>query len=51
MINPERDLSYVDSDGNPLLEKGLYYLRVKDKCIKIEVIDWFIILVSEMIVL
>lgn len=39
IINPERDLSYVDSDGNPLLEKGLYYLRVKDKCIKIEVID------------
>lgn len=39
IINSERDLSYVDSDGNPLLEKGLYYLRVKDKCIKIEIID------------
>lgn len=39
IINLERDLSYVDSDGNPLLEKDLYYLRVKDKCIKIEVID------------
>ena len=38
-INPIRDLSYVDSDGNPFLESGIYYISVKDKKIAIEVVE------------
>lgn len=38
-INPIRDLSYVDSDGKPFLESGIYYISVKDKKIAIEVVE------------
>lgn len=32
-VNPGRDLSYVDPQGNPLLEDGEYRISVKDKTI------------------
>lgn len=34
-IDPMRDLSYIDSDGNRFLEKGDYYITVKDQKLKI----------------
>ncbi len=36
-IHPMRDLSFVDSDGKRFLEKGTYYVQVKDKRIKLEI--------------
>ncbi len=33
-INPARDLSYIDSEGNPFLENGEYLIRVNTKKIK-----------------
>ncbi|MDO6802298.1 glycoside hydrolase family 3 N-terminal domain-containing protein [Wenyingzhuangia sp. 1_MG-2023] len=38
-IDPKRDLSYVDSFGEKHLEKGTYYVIVKDQKIKFEVVD------------
>ena len=34
-INPMRDLSFVDCDGNRVLEPGDYYIMVKDRKIRI----------------
>lgn len=33
-VNPERDLSYVDSEGNPFLEDGEYRISVKGQTLK-----------------
>ena len=38
-IDPERDLSFVDSDGKRFLETGDYNILVKNKKIKIEIVD------------
>ncbi len=38
-LDPMRDLSFVDGNGTQFLEKGDYYIIVKDKKIKIEVTD------------
>lgn len=38
-IDPERDLSFVDSDGNRFLEPGTYYVMVKDKRVCIELLE------------
>lgn len=38
-VDLERDFAFVDSSGQPLLEKGDYFIIVKDKKIKIELID------------
>lgn len=38
-INPERDFSFVDETGKRFLEPGDYYVLVKDKKVKVEVID------------
>lgn len=38
-IKPEKDFSYVDDNGARFIESGDYYVIVKDKRIKIEVID------------
>ena len=35
-VDPERDLSYVDSNGNRLLEAGDFYIQIKDKKVKID---------------
>ena len=34
-IDPERDLSFVDGDGNRFLEAGDYYVIVKDRKLKL----------------
>ncbi len=39
IINPMRDLSYPDANGNRLLETGEYFIHVGDQKIKIEMID------------
>ena len=36
---PERDLSFVNAQGERFLETGTYYVMVKDKKIKLELID------------
>ncbi len=38
-INPERDLSFVDSEGNRHLETGDFYVIVNDQKIHFELID------------
>lgn len=38
-IDPVRDLSYVDSNGNKFLESGEYFLMVKDQKVKFEIVD------------
>lgn len=38
-IDPERDLSFVDGDGKRFLEAGDYNILVKNKKIKIEIVD------------
>jgi len=38
-VNPERDLSFVDGDGKRFLETGDYNIIVKNKKIKIEIVD------------
>lgn len=38
-VNPQRDLSYRDAEGNLVLEAGDYYLQVKDKRVKFTLID------------
>lgn len=38
-INPMRDLSFVDSQGNKFLEPGEFYLLVGDKKIKFELVE------------
>jgi len=38
-IDPNRDLSYVDADGKRFLEKGDYFVIVKDKKVKFEVTE------------
>jgi len=38
-INPERDLSFVDGEGKRFLEAGDYNILVKNKKIKIEIVD------------
>lgn len=39
VVNPQRDLSYRDEDGNRILETGDYYIMVKDKRIKLMLTD------------
>ena len=34
-----RDLGFIDGDGKRFLEKGTYYVQVKDKKVKVELID------------
>ena len=34
-IDPVRDLGFVDSDGNPVLESGDYYIIVKDMKVRL----------------
>ncbi len=34
-IDPEKDLGFVDSEGNPFLEKGDYYIMVNDRTVKV----------------
>ena len=36
-IDPARDLSFVDSDGNRFLESGDYYIMVKDRKVRLQV--------------
>ena len=36
-IDPARDLSFVDSDGNRFLEPGDYYIMVKDRKVRLQV--------------
>lgn len=38
-VNPEKDLSFVDAEGTRFLESGDYYIQVKDKKIKFELVD------------
>lgn len=38
-IDPLRDLSFVDANGTRFLEPGDYYVKVKDKQLKIEITD------------
>lgn len=38
-VIPMRDLSFVNEDGERFLEKGVYYIQVKDKKLKIELTD------------
>jgi beta-glucosidase len=38
-IDPARDLSYVNSNGDKLLESGEFFLMVKDQKVKFELID------------
>lgn len=38
-IDTERDLSFVDGNGKRFLEAGDYYIIVKDKKVKIELVD------------
>lgn len=38
-IDPQRDLSFVDQNGNRFLESGEYYVKVKDKQLKIKITD------------
>ncbi|RKD90877.1 glycoside hydrolase family 3 N-terminal domain-containing protein [Mangrovibacterium diazotrophicum] len=38
-IDPMRDLSYVDETGTRILESGEYYISVKNKKLKITVVD------------
>jgi len=38
-VNPERDLGFVDGDGKRFLEAGEYNIIVKNKKIKIEIVD------------
>jgi beta-glucosidase len=38
-IDPIRDLSYVNSNGDKLLESGEFFLMVKDQKVKFELID------------
>lgn len=35
-LNPERDLAYVDAQGNPLLENGFYRILVGDQTLTLE---------------
>ena len=37
VIDPARDLSFVDSDGNRFLEPGDYYIMVKDRKVRLQV--------------
>lgn len=38
-VNLERDLGFIDEDGNRFLEAGEYYILVKDKKVKVELVD------------
>lgn len=38
-LNPWKDLSYRDEDGNPILESGDYYVMVKNQRIKLTLKD------------
>lgn len=37
-IDPMRDLSFVDTDGHRFLETGDYYIQVKDRKVKLEIV-------------
>jgi beta-glucosidase len=39
-VDPRRDLSYVNADGDRLLEPGVYYILVKDKKLAIEIKEY-----------
>lgn len=38
-IDPERDLAFVDDEGRPVLEAGDYYVTVKDKRVKLTLVE------------
>ncbi|WP_442589453.1 glycoside hydrolase family 3 N-terminal domain-containing protein [Pedobacter sp. AW31-3R] len=38
-VDLERDLGFVDGEGKRILESGDYYVMVKDKKVKIEIVD------------
>lgn len=38
-IDPERDLAFVDDEGRPILEAGDYYVTVKDKRVKLTLVE------------
>lgn len=38
-IDPERDLAFVDDEGRPILEAGDYYVSVKDKRVKLTLVE------------
>ena len=38
-IDPEKDLSFTDSDGKRFLEAGDYFILVKDKKVKLTLVD------------
>jgi len=38
-IDPIRDLSYTDDDGNSLVENGVFYIQVNNQKVKFELID------------
>ena len=38
-IDPMRDLSFVDADGHRFLETGDYYIQVKDRKVKLEIVE------------
>lgn len=38
-IDPNRDLSYIDSNGNRFLETGEYFVFVEDQKVKFEIVD------------
>lgn len=38
-IDPEKDLSFTDGDGNRFLEPGDYFILVKDKKVKLTLTD------------
>lgn len=38
-INPERDLAFVDEDGNRFLEPGDYYILVKNRKVKLTLVE------------
>lgn len=39
VVDPERDFGFVDGSGKRFLESGDYYILVRDKKMKIEVVD------------
>lgn len=38
-VNIENDLSFIDKDGKRFVETGDYYIKVKDKSIKVKIIE------------
>lgn len=38
-VNPEQDLAFIDGDGKRFIEPGEFFISVKDKKIKVEVVE------------